>query len=313
MKKRASGAWMSRFVELLCLGLVVLLAPARMGLAYEKEIVLPEEYQARREKELLKDRFRLDLSLGYGRAYGQELGGIYSISPQLETYLQRLDMEFSKNALAPRLTATYAITPRLGAYVAVPFGLVSQKTEEGLAQLFEEEHFEFGIGDVYAGLYFHLLTETEKRPGIILFGDANSGITKFYSLGDGLWDFTPGVQVRKMLTKSFYAFVTGDYTFRLERNGIDPGPIIGYGGGLGLIVKDGFAWEAGVKAASIGKTKLGGATLFDDDKDIVVHLTAKVLSGRASGASFTFTVGNLDEKLSVETTTVGFELSFPIW
>jgi len=280
-----------------------------LGHSYEREVILGDVYQTEKEKESLKDRFRLDVSVGYGYSYAQILTGIYGPDPKLATYLDRLDMDYSENLAALRLTATYAMTSKMGIYFSVPFGAVKYKKEEGIRRIFEEDKLGFGLGDIYGGIYYNILSGSKTTPNIVINVDANSDIAKYYSLGDGLWDITPGIQIRQLLSDSFYILGLADYTFRLKKKEIEPGDIFGYGGGIGFILGS-SALELGLKAATIDETKIDNTTLFDKDKDLAFFMAIKSLY---KGMGFYLTIGNLDEGIDLERNSFGFEFSFPIF
>jgi hypothetical protein len=165
--------------------------------SYEREIILSEEYQTEEEKERLKDmikpeeekirfkdRFQLDFSFGYGFSYASAgiISGLYGLSKEYETYLDRLDMEFSENLVQVRLTATYLLSPKMGIYLGLPAGVVEEKSE-GLFD--DSENVSAGVGDVYGGIFYNVLSETKYRPSVVIDFVANSNIAKFNSLGDG--------------------------------------------------------------------------------------------------------------------------------
>jgi hypothetical protein len=291
---------------------VVVLLRTNIGLSYEREIILSEEYQTKKEKEVLKDRFRLDLGIGYGFSYSSTaiITGLYELDPVYEAYLDRLGIEFSKNFITMRLTAAYAISPRFGIYANVPFGIVEpMKEKEGLARLSEEQDYEFGIGDISGGIYYHLVPETERIPNVIVSFDLNSNIAEYTSLGNGVWDLTGGLQLRKFLSKSFFLFGLGDYTYTMEEKDVNPGDVIGYGGGIGFLSWGDSITEIGLKAYSIGEGEVGGVKWLDKNEDLVFNLTFKSL---LKGGSSTFFIAGLAEGLDFERNTFGFEFSIPI-
>ena len=298
------------YASLLVFFVFMLLIPD-LGYSYEREVILGDVYQTEKEKESLKDRFRLDLSVGYGYSNAQILTGIYGPDPRLATYLDRLDMDYSENLAALRLTATYTITQQMGIYLSIPFGAVKYKKEEGISRIFEEDKLGVGLGDIYGGVYYNILSGTKTTPNIVTYVDVNSDIAKYYSLGDGLWDITPGIQIRQLLSDSFYIFGLADYTFRLKKKDIDSGDIFGYGGGIGFILgRMDSVLEFGLKAATIDETKINNTILFDKDEDLTFFMGIKSLY---KGSSFYLTISNLDEGIDFERNSFGFEFSFPIY
>jgi hypothetical protein len=111
------------------------------------------------------------------------------------------------------------------------------------------------------------------------------------------------------VAKSFYLFGVADYTFKLEENNVDPGGVLGYGGGVGIIW-GGSILEPRLKAYHFGETELNSETLLDDDEDLIFEFAMRSLFWRGN---FNFTLSNLDEGLDIKTTTVGFEYTLPIF
>ncbi len=276
------------------------------AIAYEREIILEDKYQAKGEKESLQDKFKFDFSLGYGFSYAQVVTGIYEVTPAFRTYLRRLDLDYAETISSYRFTTTFLATPTLGIYIAVPFGLVEiEELKEG--QLIPDWEYEVGVGDVYGGIFYTILQETQDRPSLTISVDANSDIAEHYSLGNGVWDYTTGFQSRKFVADSIFLSVLGDYTFKESKNGVEPGDTIGYGGGIGFVTRS-FMFEVGLKAYEIEETKLDGATFFQKDEDLV--LTAR-LKHMGSGSSFNLSVSNINEDFDWERNVFGFDITIP--
>ncbi len=225
--------------------------------------------------------------------------------------MRALDLDYSENMMTVRLTATYALTPNAGFYFAVPFGAVKFKTaEDPIARIFEEDSIKAGVGDIYGGIYYNILSGSKNTPNIVLNLDVNSDVAKFWSLGDGLWDFTASLQARQLLSDSFFVYGLSDYTERLKKNGVKPGQVIGYGGGFGFISGNGSSInEFGLRAAQYSKTTKNGVTLLDKSDDLTLIWASKALY---KGLSTAFTIGNLNKGFSFKQNTFGFEFSFPI-
>jgi len=301
-------------------------------LASEWEIVLSEEYQTKSESRLLEDRFRLDLSVSYGFSPGQELvlQGFYTLGANYTTYLKRLGLEFSAGYVGIRITASYVIRPKMGIYVAIPFGLVEVESESNKTKgnslsetvlikqrnhilkrrnirrdMWKETKAEFGIGDIYGGFYYRILDESKRQPSLTCYFDINSPLADYTSLGDGLWGFTWGMDLRKFVVRRLYFYGVFDYTYRLNKNNLNPGDIIGYGGGMGFLVKRTFGLEIGLKRFNIGEAKLGDYVLVEDTDDLVLRLT-----GNFKRWSFSFIVAGLDEGWHWENNYFGGELTF---
>jgi hypothetical protein len=191
--------------------------------AYEKEVGLDEPYQTNREIEKLADRFKLDFTFGYGYYSNPALTtGIYKTDPKIDIYRDKLGLKFSENTGTFRLAATVAITKWLGIYLVVPTGIVKFNEKTGAEQSPEEDKYKFEVGDIFGGVYLHILPETKYLPNLVINIDANSDTAKYSSLGDGVWDFTGGVQMRKLLSSYFYLFALGDYTYKMEKNNVQP-------------------------------------------------------------------------------------------
>lgn len=324
-KKGRFGSGAKRFTVLVLVLFVFVVLKSSVGLAYEKEIILSEAYQTKKEKELYqfeeekvsflaKKRFHLDIGFStgiYGSAFNSDTW-IYGPPPELKTYLKQLDMEYSENLFTLSVSGTYVISPKMGIYLGIPFGVVLTKGEPaggGLKRLFVEENIEFGIGDVYGGVYYQILSEPKYWLSVIGSLGIDSNTAEFLSLGDGLWDFTPFVRVSKFITRSFYLFGVGGYTYRLEENNIDPGGIVSYGGGMGFLFGDRLM-EAGLTGRSIGKTKFGSETLFKSNEDLIFNISSRSL---VKGIDMDITIGNLNEGLDAKINTVGVAFTWHVF
>lgn len=228
--KEFSSKMTGKFYASLLVFFVFMLLISALGYSYEREVVLGEEYQTPKEKErykfkteevTFKDRFKLDLNFGIGGYYGSSSNvQLYGIDPKIDAYVKRLDMHYSENIGAARLTATYFITQKLAIYLGVPFGVVNEDKGQGYFDQFNDINLNFGVGDISGGISYTLLSGTESKPNIAIAVDVDSNTSKYYSLGDGLWDYTIGSQVNQLLSKSFYIFGLGSYTFRAKKSGI---------------------------------------------------------------------------------------------
>lgn len=301
------------FVCALAVFALVLLLSS-IGLAYERDIILGEEYHTEKERYKIrkepvsfKDRFSLDLNFGIGGYYGGCSNlQIFGRDPKINTYVKNLGMDYSENADVVRLTATYFVTPKLTVYIGVPFGVVT------LAQLFKEDELKAGVGDIYGGLAFTLLSGTEAIPNIAVFLNVDADTSKYYSLGDGLWDYTIGTQVNQLLFKSFYIFGMRDYTYRLEKKNIEPGNIAGYGGGVGFLSGQ-IRIEAGLRAYKYDETKFNNTTLFEKSDDLAFNLKSITSFGIGKISSMNLIVGNLDEGFEFGKDPITVEFSIPIF
>ena len=194
-----------RFFVLIFAVFIFALLKQNVGFSYEREIILSDEYQTEKEKERFKgitepqeeklgfkERFKLDISGGYGFSYATVVSGLYSLSDEYKTYLDRLDMKFAEHTVSLRLTATYILSPQIGIYLGTPAGVVLER-DKGRGRS-DDTNFSGGVGDVYGGIFYNVLSETKYRPNITIDFDVNSNTAKFSSMGDGLWDFTLGIR-----------------------------------------------------------------------------------------------------------------------
>ncbi len=278
--------------------------------AFEREVVLGKEYQTKREAQVLEDRFRLDLGWTYGITTSTEssiITGWYDLDPAFAFYLDRLGLEFSRNFLSMRTTATYLISPRLGISATVPFGLVEPKRErEGIFPNYDEE-YEFDVGDISGGINYCLLPETERIPNVVVGFDLSSDTSKFTSLGNGVWDVTGGLRVQKLLSKSFFAFGLSDYTYTMEKNDIDPGDVVGYGGGIGFVLAEDNILEIGLKQYEIGEAEFRDVPLLPENDSLLL-----TISWRTNAGSVNAFLAGFEGGMDHDTTTFGVEYVLPI-
>jgi hypothetical protein len=295
-----------------------------IGLAYEREVVLPEQYQTESEKEAVANRFRVEVGLGWTiihslNSYQAQAMGISDfdqLTPRGKTYLDRLDLEYSQNIITAAVSATYFVNPRTAVFLAVPGGFVwasHDKTvswgNRGGTATVSESDWAVGIGDVTAGIGYDLILETSKTPAVSVHFVADSDVARYFSLGDGVWDFTPGVRVSKFFTDSAYLFGTGDYTYKLEKNGADPGDAIGYGGGIGYLTQDKQSrGEIGLTMYSFGESTIDGQTAFEKGNNLVLRLGVQSLY---KGGSIYWVIGGLNHGLG--NVDLSLEASFPIF
>ncbi len=278
--------------------------------AFEREVVLGEEYQTKREAAAMEDRFRLDLGWTYGITTSTEssiISGWYDLDPAFAFYLERLDMEFSRNFVSMRTTATYLISPRLGVSATVPFGLVEPRRErDGIFPNYDEE-YDFAVGDISGGVNYCIVPETERIPNVVIGFDLNADTAKFTSQGNGVWDVTGGLRVQKFLSKSFFAFGLSDYTYTMEKNDIDPGDIVGYGGGIGFVPYKEMILEIGLKQYEIGEAEFRGDKLLPENDSLLLTVSLRTDTG-----SVNMFLAGFEGGMSSDRTTFGIEYVFPI-
>jgi hypothetical protein len=290
--------------------LFLILFLSTIGITSEREVVLGEEYQTRREKEAIEDRFRLDFGFAYGMTTSTEssiITGWYDLDPAFATYLDMLDLEYSRNFFSMRLTGTYLINPRLGISANVPFGFVEPRRErEGIFPNYDED-YEFDVGDIRGGIFYCLVPETEKIPNVIVSLDVDSDTSKYTSLGNGVWDVAGGLRVQKLLFKPFYAFGLSDYTYTMEKNDVDPGDVTGYGGGLGLILGEGNLVEIGLKQFDIGESEINGIKWLPENDSLLL-----TVSLRTNAGSMNVFLAGFEDGFHHDRTLFGIEYVFPI-
>jgi len=278
--------------------------------ALEREIVLGEEYQTKREETVLEDRFRLDLGLTYGITTSTEssiISGWYDLDPAFAFYLERLGMEYSRNFVSMRATATYLISSRLAVSTIVPFGFVEPRRErQGIFPDYDEE-YEFDVGDISGGINYCLLPETEQIPNVVVGLELDSDTSKYTSLGNGVWDVTGGLRVQKLLSKSFFVFGLSDYTYTIEKDDIDPGDVIGYGGGIGFVLGGENILEIGLKQYDIGEAEFRGAKLLPENDSLLLTISLRTDAGGVN-----MFLAGFDEGISSDRTVFGIEYVIPI-
>jgi len=283
--------------------------------ADEREISLPEQYQTNAEKERLENQLagsRFGLSVGFGSGIYSDAqralaNTLFPISdPGRDAIFERLGLRSSDNIFTVSPTGTYRITERAGLYLTVPSGLVS-RDHEPVAR-FDPQ---YGIGDVHGGASYNLLTESGWIPAAIVSLDVKSNTATYGSLGNGVWGFTPGVQPIKSITESIFVFGLFDYAYNLERSGVKVGDVIGYGGGLRVLLRDReTAGVIGLKMSSVADSKIEGQTVVAKHDDLMLFLGSESLY---SGYSIQFYLTGLNEGLGLKKNTAGFEISIPIF
>lgn len=279
-------------------------------LASREESVLSEEYQLESEKETLKDK----LSLEIGWSYGVFLPGLganrFPERPSKE-FLDTLDMTYSENNSSFFLGAKYLATSKLEVYAGIPFALLLQienneggnrRTRGGLTSKWG------GVGDIYGGISYALVTESKYRPLVITTVDINSAFSKYTSMGDGFWDITPMLSLRKFISGPIYVKGLAGYTHRLDRKGVDPGEIISYGGGLGFLSGDKNI-ELDLKRSHAADTKIGDRTVEKSNEDLVMNIAFTSVFGKRT-STFGVFLGGLEEGFNWDKNSVGIFWDF---
>ncbi|MBU4185999.1 MAG: hypothetical protein KKI12_09935 [Proteobacteria bacterium] len=308
-KKTCIGRRIEKISALVVVSFVFMLLKPNVGIPYEREIVLEEKYLSESEKESLKDNFEIDLALGYGFSYTQAVIGAYGLDPKGKSYYNELDLEYSENLAALRLTATFVINPKTGVYFGIPFGIIEAEGKD----VWDDDDIRFSIGDLFAGVYHHLLPETESWPNVTANLALSTDLAQYSSLGNGVWDVTLGISARKFLSERFYLSGVCDYTYTKRKHNVDPGDKIGYGGGIGYFTKKGTMIEARLKGCYIGAAEIPWSreTVLEKEQDLIFTLGVK--SWLPKRACWSLTWGGLDEGVEFKRNYFGFECSVPIF
>lgn len=267
-------------------------------LALREEAALGEGYQLEPEKETLEDRLSWEVGVAYGLP-GLSLLGMgskrFPERPSRE-FLDTLDMTYSENYFLLALGAKYLVTPRLELYAGLPATLLLQtennegggrRRKGGLTSKWG------GVGDIYGGISYAILTESKRRPLVIATLDVNSTSSKYTSMGDGFWGFTPKLSVRKFVSGPLYLKGFTAYTRRLDRKGVDPGAIVSYGGGIGFLSGDKNI-ELNLERTHTAKTKTAGRTLLNSEEDLVMDIAFTTIFGKQT-STFGLSWGGLEE------------------
>lgn len=267
-------------------------------LASREDIALSQDYQLESEKKIFKDKFSWEIDFTYGLSSVSSLLGLgasrFTKKPSKE-YLDTLGMSYSTNDFLLALGASYLVTPRLELSAGVPISVVMAEVENGGRRKVKHPQLKFGLGDIYGGVSYALLTESKNRPLVVTTFEAKSALSKYTSMGDGFWGLTPGVYLRKFISGPVYALGLVGYTFRLKRRGADPEENIRYGGGFGILSEN-KRLELSLERAQTGKTKIGGQTIMDSEGDLTLGINFTTIFGKQTSTVGLFLSG-LEEGL----------------
>jgi len=255
----------------------------------------------------------LSVGFGYGifsdaqrAALNSIANGVPASDPGRDALFERLGLRSSDNIFTLSATGTYRMTEKAGLYLTVPSGLINRDSEPVAS--FDPQ---YGIGDVHGGASYNLLTESGWIPAAIVSLDVKSNTATYGSLGNGVWGFTPGVQPIKSITESIFVFGLFDYTYNMERSGVKLGDVIGYGGGLRVLLRDReTAGVIGLKMSSVADSKIDGQTVVGKHDDLMLILGSESFY---TGFSIHFYLTGLNEGLGLKKNTFGVEFSFPIF
>lgn len=296
-----------KFLLLFVVGISFISIVPEFCLASREEAALSEKYQVETEKETLKDKLSWEFAAFYGLFYP---GFSRFPAPPPKEFLDTLDMSYSYNSPSFLLGVKYLLTSRLEFYAGVPFaaGIEIKDKKTGARSSKSTYKWAGGVGDIYGGASYALVTESKYRPLIITTLDVNSALSKYTSIGDGFWGITPTLSLRKFIAGPLYIKGSSGYTYRLVRKGIDPGEIIHYGGGLGFLFGN-KNLELNLDRAHYAKTKIGDRTLIDSTDDLIVNIAFTTMLGKQTSTIGVYW-GGLEEGFNVNRNSAGIYVDF---
>lgn len=240
--------------------------------ASREDVVLSRDYQLESEKETLKDNFSWEINFVHGLSPVSRLLGLgskrFGEKPPKE-YLDALGLTYSSNDFLITAGANYLVTPRLEFSAGIPVSLVLAEVRRGPKRRSAGLKLKLGIGDIYGGVSYALLTESKLRPLVAATVDINSAFSKYTSMGDGFWGITPGFYLRKFICGPLYALGMAGYTNRLNRHGVTPGDITRYGAGIGFLSAD-KKIELSLEKTGTAATKIGNRTVMGSEEDLTM-------------------------------------------
>lgn len=274
--------------------------------ASREDTVLSPDYQIESEKEGLKDKLSWEIGYSYGLSNVPRLLGLgaerFEEDPTKE-YLDTLGMVDSKNDSLLTIGANYLATPKLEFSIGIPLSIVLAKIETGDRRHKTSLQIRPAVGDIYGSVSYALLPETKYRPLVIATYDINSALSKYTSMGDGFWGFTPGVYLRKFVSGQLYLLGLGGYTHRLERNGAKPGSSIRYGAGVGILSGN-KKIELNLERAKTAETKINEKTIKNSEEDLTISIEFTTILGSRTSTIGLFLSG-LEKGLNWGQNTVG--------
>lgn len=283
--------------------------------AAREDVVLGEDYQLKSEKETLKDKLSWEIDFVYGLSSVSRLTGLGSeiiSEPPAREYLDTLGMVYSGNNFLLTLGANYLVTPRIEVSAGIPASVVLAEIEkEGRRRRRSySTEFRIGLGDAYASISYALLPESNKLPLVVGTFEANSALSKYTSMGDGFWGFTPGLYLRKFIAKDTYLLGMTGYTYRLKRKGVTPGRMISYGAGIGFLSEEDKI-ELTLERSHSDETKIGEKAILDSEDDLTLSVSFTTIFGSRTSTIGVFLSG-LEEGFTWSQNTAGvfFGLTF---
>lgn len=246
--------------------------------ASREDVILGKDYQLESERETLKDKFSWEINCVYGLSSISRLSGLgakrFEQRPSKE-YLDTLDMVYSYNDFLFTLGANYLMSSRLEFSAGLPVSVISAEVKNDSRNRTGGSGLKIGAGDLYAGISYALLTESNYKPLAIVSVDINSDLSKYTSMGDGFWGVTPGLYLRKFVFSGMYVSGLAGHTYRLKRRGVEPGNIIRYGAGLGFLSGN-KKLELNLEKTHTDRTKIAGKAVMaaEDDLSAAIAYTA---------------------------------------
>jgi hypothetical protein len=196
------------------------------------------------------------------------------------------------------VAGTLNLTERFSLAAGLPFGVVSkpEETDIGGGVSVPTEELTFGLGDVHAEMGYQLLRQGRFLPGLHVQVEAGAPTAKFAGLGTGLWRVTGKAQVSKALHPTFSIFASGGYSHFFEKDGIDPGPIVSYGGGVGLGLSRSVLLTIQGEEVAGGEIKEAGQVTVPFTRDLRLGLGLTFFSAGRPRTTLLFAVGGLRDQ-----------------
>lgn len=247
--------------------------------------------------------------VGYGFSFPTSgLEGLALVKPEggvYGDYLDRTGTEFSENVVKFQLGVGFDVTEKMGVFLYIPAGIVDQPASSTLPGLVE---FDAGIGDLYGGLSYKLMAETEAQPRVDLFLSADSNLAKFTSLGDGLWSVRPGIQASKYFSDSVYGLASVSYERYFEKNSVDREDSFSVGGGLGTFVGSGkLKVDLELHYLHAGEIKVANTGTIPSSDSYSITLGLREAGEKVSGQ---FYLAGLNEDFEFDAVRVGFDITY---
>jgi len=257
-------------------------------------------------------RFRLDVSaaLFSGPNSRGFLGGIFAPTT---TSIGRTQL-----ATLFDVSGVVNVTERLSLSAGIPFGLV-RRPEVGpetspVAQLFGEDEFDFGLGDVHAELGYDVVGERQFFPGVRLQVEGGAPTADNLLLGADLWRATGRVSLTKSLHPRFILFANGsvsEFFEKEEKEGVvDQKPVISFGGGAGIGITQTLFMTLQIEEVSGGERTVNDRIIVPFNRDLRAGLGLTRFSKGRPRFSVVVSGGRLQEDPTLILTLRWAVLSF---